>query len=72
MSALLAAERIGAARAVGCLLALPFLGAVAAAWRYLQRPVSSRSQLFEPVSALWVLLTYLGLGALPHLLPLGR
>jgi hypothetical protein len=72
IGALLAAERIGAARAVGCLLALPLVGAAAAAWRFLQRPESGRSRLFEPLSALWVLLTYLGLGAVPHLAGLGR
>jgi 4-hydroxybenzoate polyprenyltransferase len=72
IGALLAAERIGATRSVGCLLALPLVGAAAAAWRFLQRPESARSRLFEPLSALWVLLTYLGLGALPHLAGLGR
>jgi len=69
--ALLAGERIGVTRAVGCLLALPLVGAAVAAWRFLQRPESSRSRLFEPLSALWVLLTYLGLGAVPHLVRLG-
>ena len=72
LTALAAARRIGPVWPAACLLALPLAAAVTGAARFLCRPDSTRSRIFEPLSGLWVLLTYLGLGALPHLVPLAR
>jgi hypothetical protein len=72
IGALLAARRIGSAWAQGCLLAPPLAAAAFAGWRFLRQPDSGRSWPFEPLSALWVLLTYLGLGVVPHLVCLAR
>jgi 4-hydroxybenzoate polyprenyltransferase len=72
LTALAAARRIGPVWPVACLLALPLTAASAGAVRFLRRPDSARSRIFEPLSGLWVLLTYLGLGALPHLVRLAQ
>lgn len=51
--------------AFGIVLAL----AAVAAWRFLDQPTPKRAGLFEPVSGLWTLVAYLGLGAGPWVLP---
>jgi 4-hydroxybenzoate polyprenyltransferase len=53
------------AAAFGIVLAL----AAVAGWRFLDQPTSKRAGLFEPVSGLWTLVAYLGLGAGPWVLP---
>jgi hypothetical protein len=68
LAALAAARQIELGVPVACLLAVPLAVAVAGTGRFLLRPDSTRSRIFEPLSGLWVLLTYLGLGALPHLM----
>ena len=72
LTALAAARRIGPVWPMACLLAVPLAVAVAGAVRFLFRPDSTRSRIFEPLSGLWVLVIYLGLGALPHLVRLAR
>jgi len=51
--------------AFGIVLAL----AAVAGWRFLDQPTPKRAGLFEPVSGLWTLVAYLGLGAGPWVLP---
>jgi len=53
------------AAAFGSVLTL----AAMAGWRFLDQPTSKRAGLFEPVSGLWTLVAYLGLGVGPWLLP---
>ena len=53
------------AAAFGSVLTLAAL----AGWRFLDQPTSKRAGLFEPVSGLWTLVAYLGLGVGPWLLP---
>jgi 4-hydroxybenzoate polyprenyltransferase len=43
--------------------------AALAGWRFLAQPTSRRAGLFEPVSGLWTLVAYLGLGLGPFALP---
>ena len=68
-TSLLVAGAIG----VSAILAAAFGGvltlAAIAGWRFLAQPTPKRSGLFEPVSGLWTLVAYLGLGVGPWLLP---
>ncbi len=43
--------------------------AALAGWRFLDQPTPRRARLFEPVSGLWTLVAYLGLGVGPFVLP---
>lgn len=70
VSALVAADQIGFASPVAALLGLLLGVALAVAWRFLARPITSRARLLEAVSGLWTLVMYLGLGALPLLVSL--
>ena len=63
-----AAALVGAARPVGALLVLLLAIAGAAAFRFIGRPRPGTGRMFEVVSAIWTLLMYLGLGAMPMLL----
>jgi 4-hydroxybenzoate polyprenyltransferase len=69
VSSLPVAQAIGLpavlAVAFGIVLAL----AAVAGWRFLDQSTSKRAGLFEPVSGLWTLVAYLGLGAGPWVLP---
>ena len=66
-TSLLVAGAIG----VSAILAAAFGGvltlAAIAGWRFLAQPTPKRSGLFEPVSGLWTLVAYLGLGVGPWL-----
>jgi 4-hydroxybenzoate polyprenyltransferase len=57
---------------LSALLAVAFGGvlilAALAAWRFLDQPTTKRATLFEPLSGLWTLIAYLGLGVGPWLL----
>ena len=43
--------------------------AAMAGWRFLHQPTSKRAGRFEPVSGLWTLVAYLGIGVGPWVLP---
>jgi len=68
LSSLFVAQAIGLAATLtgtfGTVLAL----AAMTGWRFLDRPTAKRAGLFEPISGLWILVAYLGLGAGPWLL----
>jgi len=66
VSSLLVARRIGMAAALGGLFGLGLAAAGIAVWRFLDRPTSERARLFEPISGLWTLFVYLGLGVSPY------
>jgi len=66
VSSLLVARRIGMAAALGGLFGLGLAAAGIAVWRFLDRPTPERARLFEPISGLWTLFVYLGLGVSPY------
>ncbi|MHB9025472.1 MAG: UbiA family prenyltransferase [Armatimonadota bacterium] len=66
-TALLAAARIGFVLPVAGLLGCAFLVTVFVGWRYLRNPAHARARFFEPLSGIWTLLLYLGLGVIPLL-----
>jgi hypothetical protein len=66
-SALIAASQIQFALPVAALLAVLLLAASVIAVRFLCLPVTRTAKWFEPMSALWTLVMYLSLGALPLL-----
>jgi 4-hydroxybenzoate polyprenyltransferase len=63
VSSLLVARRIGMAATLIGPFGLVLAAAGIAAWRFLNRPTQERARLFEPISGLWTLFVYLGLGA---------
>jgi 4-hydroxybenzoate polyprenyltransferase len=65
LSGWLAARQIDFGLPVAILLAILLLAATVIAIRFLQKPVTNRARLIEPMSALWTLLIYLSLGAVP-------
>jgi hypothetical protein len=65
---LLVARRIGPAGVLTGAFGIVLMVAAIAGWRFLERPTSKRAALFEPISGLWTLVAYLGLGAGPWLL----
>jgi len=72
LAALTSVKVVGAIGA-SAILAIAF-GAVLtfaalAGWRFLDQPTPKRAALFEPVSGLWTLVAYLGLGVGPWVLP---
>ena len=67
ISAWQAARQIGFATPVVALLGVLLSAATLIAWRFLRQSVTQRARLFEPMSATWTLLMYLGLGAFPLL-----
>jgi 4-hydroxybenzoate polyprenyltransferase len=67
-SSLPVGRRIGVAGALSGAFGLILVAAAIAGWRFLDRPTSKRAGLFEPISGLWTLVAYLGLGAGPWLL----
>jgi 4-hydroxybenzoate polyprenyltransferase len=68
VSSLLVARRIGMAATLIGPFGLVLAAAGIAAWRFLNRPTQERARLFEPISGLWTLFVYLGLGASSWLL----
>jgi 4-hydroxybenzoate polyprenyltransferase len=66
-SAFMAAHRIAFILPVSILLGLLLTTAGVIAWRFLQRPISSRAGLFELASGVWTLVMYVSLGAVPLL-----
>jgi len=56
------------AAALSGLFGLGLAAAGIAVWRFLDRPTPERARLFEPISGLWTLFVYLGLGTSPWLL----
>ena len=67
VSAWLSARQIGFAGPVGWLLAVLLAAALPVALRFLRAPTTSRAKLIETMSALWTILMYLGIGAIPLL-----
>jgi 4-hydroxybenzoate polyprenyltransferase len=67
VSAWLAARQIDFALPVVILLVILLLAATMIAGRFLQKPVTDRARLIEPMSGLWTLLLYLSVGAIPML-----
>ncbi len=63
--AAMAAREIGFLAPLGGLLFVMLLLAGIVAARFLQQPQSRRAKMFDAMSALWTLLMYLGLGAVP-------
>lgn len=72
---LAAATLLPVAKAIGvsAVLAAAFVGVLTLAaltgWRFLERPTSRWAGVFEPVSGLWILVSYLGLGVGPFVHP---
>jgi len=60
---------IGASAVLAVAFGAVLTVAAMAGWRFLDRPTATRAALFEPVSGLWTLVAYLGLGVGPGLLP---
>lgn len=69
MSSLLVAQAIGLVAILGPAFGIALALAAMTGWRFLVRPTRKRATLFEPVSGLWTLVTYLGLGVGPWVLP---
>ena len=69
MSSLLVAQAIGLVAILGPAFGVALALAAMTGWRFLVRPTRKRATLFEPVSGLWTLVTYLGLGVGPWVLP---
>ncbi len=67
VGAVLAADRIGLVVSLAGLLAPLWSAAAVMAWRFLRQPGTGRARIFEPMAALWTLLMYVGLGAVPLL-----
>jgi len=53
---------IGASAVLAVAFGAVLTVAAMAGWRFLDRPTATRAALFEPVSGLWTLVAYLGLG----------
>jgi 4-hydroxybenzoate polyprenyltransferase len=66
VSSLLVARRIGMAATLSGPFGLGLAAAGIAVWRFLDRPTPERARLFGPISGLWTLLVYLGLGVSPY------
>ncbi len=67
VGALLAADRIGLAAPLAGLLGILWIAAAVMAWRFLCQPGTSRARICEAMAGLWILLMYVGLGAVPLL-----
>ena len=68
-SSLPVAQAIGVPAVLAAAFGIVVTLAAVAGWRFLDQPTSKRAGLFEPVSGLWTLVAYLGLGAGPWVLP---
>jgi 4-hydroxybenzoate polyprenyltransferase len=66
-SAWLSARQISFAGPVGRLLAVLLAAALLVALRFLRDTTTSRAKLIETISAVWTILMYLGIGAIPLL-----
>jgi hypothetical protein len=67
-SALLAANHIDVRGSLAGLVGVLLSAEAAIAWCFLRQPTKRRARLISPMSAVWTLFIYLGLGLLPLLL----
>jgi 4-hydroxybenzoate polyprenyltransferase len=67
--AFLAARRIAMVTPVVLLLGTLLTAATIIAWCFLRQPEARHARHFEPMAGLWTLCMYLGLGAVPLLMP---
>lgn len=68
VSTLIAAMHIRFTVPIALLLLLLLTASVVVAWRFLSRPTRTWAKWFEPLSGVWNLLVYAGIGLLPLLL----
>ena len=69
LAALTAAAKVGAFLPFASLLILVLPAAAVTVGLFLRNPARKYSTLFAPLSALWLLLSYMALGTFPRLLP---
>jgi len=67
-ASLLVATAIGLSAVLAVAFGSVLIVAALAAWRFLDQPTATRAALIEPLSGLWTLVAYLGLGVGPWLL----
>jgi 4-hydroxybenzoate polyprenyltransferase len=67
-SSVLVAQRIGLAAVLSGAFGIVLTIAAVAGRQFLHQPTHRRARLFEPISGLWVLVAYLGLGAAPWMM----
>jgi 4-hydroxybenzoate polyprenyltransferase len=66
-ASLLVAKAIGLSAVLAVAFGSVLVVAALTAWRFLDQPTAKRAALFEPLSGLWMLVAYLGLGVGPWL-----
>jgi 4-hydroxybenzoate polyprenyltransferase len=69
LTSLPVAKAIGLSTILAAVFGSVLTVAAMAGWRFLLQPTSKRAGRFEPVSGLWTLVAYLGIGVGPWVLP---